>query len=1073
LTAAFSVARAEETRLLRFPAISGDRIVFSYAGDLYTVAATGGTARKLTSDPGYEMFSRFSPDGKQIAFTGQYDGNTEVFVIPADGGQPRRLTHTATLGRDVLSDRMGPNNIVMAWTPDGKNITYRSRKQTFNDFKGQLFNVPAEGGLSVELPLSEGGFCSYSPDGSKLAFNRVFREFRTWKRYKGGMADDVRIFDLKTGAIDIITDNSAQDIFPMWAGDEIFFLSDRDHTMNLFVYNNKTKKEEKVTDFKEFDVKFPSIGGDQIVFENGGYIYRMNVKERKPVKVPIEVPGDFIYARNGWKDAAQSVFDGSVSPDGKRVVFSARGEVFSVPAEKGVTVNMTRTPGVHERGAKWSPDGRQIAYLSDASGEFEIYVRDASGGGEARQLTKGADTYYFGLKWSPDSRKIAWNDRKHRLHYVDTETGKITEACRSEYGVIREFSWSPDSRWLTFSRETDNRFAVISLYNLETKAVSDVTDSWYYSGSPAFSADGKYLLFTSERDFNPIYSSTEWNHAYTRMERVYMALLAKDTPSPFAYRNDSVTVEKQPAKADAPTAKDKKTKNTDDAPKSEKQTAIDLDGIGERIISLPVGASNYGNLACVDGAVFYSDGGTAKRYDLKEQKETTLGHFNYMLAADNKKMLAAERGQWYVIGLPSGNVSFSTPIDLSRMKTWVDYAQEWKQIYDESWRQMRDFFYVENMHGVNWKAMHDKYAVLVPYVRHRDDLTYVIGELIGELSVGHAYVSSGQRPQPERIPLGLLGAKVSRDASGFFRIDRILKGANWSEKLRSPLTEPGMNIHEGDFITSVDGVSAKSVNDIYELLVGKSGIETVIGINSKPSETGARTVLVRPVASESALYYYNWVEANTRKVAEATDGAVGYLHIPDMSAEGLNEFAQHFYPQLNKKALIIDDRGNGGGNVSPMILERLRREAQRATVSRNQTHPDPKPEAMMMGPKILLMDRFSASDGDLFPWGFKQYKLGTVIGTRSWGGVIGISGSLPFMDGADLRKPEYATYSAEKSEWIIEGYGVDPDIVIDNDPHEEYLGHDTQLDKAIEVAKSQLSQYKGLPPVPKAPDKSK
>ena len=1066
-------AADKEARLMRFPAIRGTQIVFSYAGDLYSVSSGGGTARKLTSDIGYEMFARISPDGRTIAFTGQYDGNTEVFTMPAEGGSPRRLTYTATLDRDLVSDRMGPNNIVMGWTPDGKDIIYRSRKQSFNSFKGQLFKVSAEGGLSAELPLSEGGFCSYSPDGSNLAFNRVFREFRTWKYYKGGMADDIWIFDFKTKEVKNITGNVAQDIFPMWAGDEIFFLSDRDRTMNIFVYNTKTGTTEKVTNFNEYDVKFPSIGGDQIVFENGGYIYKMNVKDKNPVKVPVYINNDFLYARDEWKDASKLIFDADASPNGERMLFSARGDVFSVPAEKGLTDNLTQTAGVHEREATWSPDGKQVAYLSDESGEFEVYMKKAEVGAEAIQLTDKADTYKFSIKWSPDSKKILWSDRKLRLKYVDVDTRKVTTVFESEYGQLNSYDWSPDNKWIVFSKPTDNDNNTVSVYNLESKDVKDVTDNWYDSNSPRFSADGKYIVFISERDFNPTYSRTEWNHSYSDMDRVYLAILSKDTPSPFELENDTVKVD--PEKTDS----DDKKKNQEEASKTiaNKPVKIDFDGIGDRVLSLPVHASNYFNPNCIDGKVYYSefkDGVTTKMFELKDQKETELGKFSYGITANANKMVVRESGKYSIIPLPSGPVKTDKTLDLSNMKIWVDYPKEWKQIYDESWRQMRDFFYVENMHGLDWKAMHDKYAALVPYVRQRDDLTYLIGELIGELSIGHAYVLSGERPEPERIKTGLLGAKISADQSGYFKIDKILKGANWDNNLRSPLTEPGVDAKAGDFIVAVNGISTKTTNDIYSMLVGKANKETELSLNSKASGDDVRKVLVKPIADESELYYYNWVQANIEKVNKATNGNVGYIHIPDMGPEGLNMFARLFYPQLNKKGLIIDDRGNGGGNVSPMILERLQREVQRANTRRNYKHPTPVPTKIMLGPKVLLIDKYSASDGDLFPYGFKHYNLGPVIGTRSWGGVVGISGSLPFIDGADLRKPEFASYSSEESKWIIEGHGVDPDIVQDNDPYQEYMGNDAQLNKAIELINERVkTDYKPLPAIPPAPDKSK
>ena len=529
----FFVLAQDEARLLRFPAIHGDQVVFTYAGDIYTVARSGGMARKLTNHEGFEMFAKFSPDGKQIAFTAQYDGNTEVYIMPSEGGVPVRLTYTATLGRDDISDRMGPNNIVMTWTPDGKNIIYRSRKQTFNDFIGQLYKVPADGGLSAELPLSTGGFCSYSPDGSKLAFNRVMREFRTWKYYKGGMADDIRIFDFVTGEVVNITDNDAQDIFPMWYGDNIYFLSDRDRTMNLFVYHTGTRQIRKLTNYTDYDIKFPSLGNNAIIYENGGYLYIFDLQTEKTTKINVTIAEDFYGGRNELKDASKSISNADLSPDGKRVVFSARGEVFSVPAEEGITRNLTESSGAHDREAIWSPDGKYIAYLSDKSGEYEIYIEAQDGSSEPVQLTSNADTYKFTIVWSPDSKKILWNDKKMRLQYVNIETKEVKLVDNSKYWEFMQFCWSPDSNWIAYMTQLPNNFGKIMLFNTETGRKYAVTDDWYTSNSPVFSKDGKYLFFASGRDFNPIYSETEWNHAYQNMERIYMVILAADTPNPF------------------------------------------------------------------------------------------------------------------------------------------------------------------------------------------------------------------------------------------------------------------------------------------------------------------------------------------------------------------------------------------------------------------------------------------------------------------------------------------------------------------------------------------------------------
>ncbi|MDD3386092.1 MAG: protease, partial [Bacteroidales bacterium] len=519
----------EEARLLRFPAIHGDQVVFSYGGDLYSATWPGSTARKLTSHDGFEIFPKFSPDGKTIAFTAQYDGNTEVFTIPSSGGVPERLTHTATLSRDDIGDRMGPNNIVMGWTPDGKEVVYRSRKQTFNDFKGQLFKVSASGGLSEELPFSVAGFNSYSPDGKKLAYNRVFREFRTWKYYQGGMADDVWIFDFTTGKSENITNNPAQDIFPMWAENKIYFLSDRDRTMNLFCYDIPTREISKVTNFKEFDIKFPSLGNERIIFENGGFLYTFNLADGKLDKLKIFIQNDFLNDRKVLKDAAKSIRSIGLSPNGERLIISARGELFNVPAKEGITRNLTRTSDVHEQGASWSPDGKWIAFISDLSGEFEIYIQDPKAETTPKSLTKKNDTYLFGLDWAPNSKSILFSDKRNKLWMVDVESEKKTLVAESDLGPIRQYTWSPDSKWIAFVKPEEGS-SIIRLYSAESKKVYEVTDSWYNSGNPVFSRDGKYLVFVSARTFNPTYSSTEWNHSYQDMNKLYLATLNPNTP---------------------------------------------------------------------------------------------------------------------------------------------------------------------------------------------------------------------------------------------------------------------------------------------------------------------------------------------------------------------------------------------------------------------------------------------------------------------------------------------------------------------------------------------------------------
>ncbi len=1059
----------EEARLMRFPAIHGDQVVFSHAGDLYTVDRDGGLARKLTNDEGYEAFARFSPDGKHIAFTGQYDGNTEVYLIPAPGGIPERLTFTATLGRDDVSDRMGPNNIVMTWKDDDE-IIFRSRMKSFNSFKGQLFSIDNEGGLPEQLPFAVGGWCSFSPDKSKIAYNRVFREFRTWKYYEGGMADDIWIFDFNTKESENITNTESQDISPMWHGDKVFFLSDRDRTMNLFEYDLNSRETKKLTDYTNYDIKFPSLGKDAIVYENGGYLFYYDIISGEINKIDVLIANDFIQARDQMKDAGKFITSYALSPKGKRAAFTARGDVFTVPAESGITLNLTQSPGVHDRNVEWSPDGQYLSFISDMNGEDELYIIKQDGSEPPVQLTDGSTTYEYNPVWSPDSKKLLWSDKELRLRYIDIESKKITEVVQAEDWEVRSYAWSPDSKWITFSMPRNRATSRVYVYGLEDKNLQAVTDEWYDASSPSFSSDGKYLFFASSRDFNPIYSNTEWNHAYQDMEGIYFLTLEKATASPLGPENDEVEV----VEADD-SSEEKKDKEAEDD-----NVEIDFDGIMERIIHIPTEAGNYGRINAIGDKVYYVKYSAKKGkvgfylYDMDKKKETKLGDFgNYVLSANQKKILVSSRGKYAIIDLPSSPLKIKDYMDISNMKVWVDMQAEWQQIFDEAWRQMGDFFYAPNMHGQDWQAIHDKYKPLVKYVKNRDDLNYVIGEMIGELNVGHAYVSGGDKASPERIKTGLLGAELSRDKSGYYKIDKILAGENWTEKGRSPLTEVGVDVNAGEYIIAVNGKSTKDMENIYESLVNTAGKQVELQVNSKPKEEGSREVLIIPTDDESQLYYFNWVRNNIKKVNEATNGQVGYIHIPDMGPGGLNEFVKYFYPQLSKKALIIDDRGNGGGNVSPMIIERLNRELVMLGTARNIQSVTTRPAQIHVGPKVLLIDRYSASDGDLFPYQFKQLGIGPVIGVRSWGGVVGIRGSLPFIDGGDLRKPEFAPYDLEGENWVIEGYGVDPDIVIDNDPYKEYMGEDEQLNKAIEVALEELEDHKPLPPKPPYPDKTK
>lgn len=1068
---------AEEARVLRFPAIYKDLVIFSYAGDLYSVPAAGGVARRLTSHVGYEAFARFSPDGKFIAFTGEYDGNREVFLMPAEGGVPVRLTYTPVLGRDDISDRMGPNNIVMGWTPDGQKIIFRSRMAEWNDFNGQLYLVPRDGGTPEELPLPRGGFCSFSPDGQKLAFNRIFREFRTWKRYRGGMVDDIWIYDFKTKKTENITNNAASDIIPMWSGNRIYFLSDRDENkrFNLYVYNTETGETRKVTDFKDYDIKFPSLGPDSIVFENGGYLYKLELASEKVSRIPVHIADDQVVARTELVKVADRVNTWDIAPDGARAVFGARGEIFTVPAKHGNTRNLTGTSGVHERDVAWSPDGRWIAFISDKTGREEVYIIPQDGSGPAVQLTSDGECYKYAPLWSPDSKKLLWSDRMFRLRYVDIDKRQVVEVARSKFWEINDYTWSPDSAWVAFSDLAENGMQKVYIYNLNSKESVEITDSWYSSYSPCFSTDGKYLFFVSDRDFSPVYSRTEWNHAYLNMSRIYLVTLTREVKSPFEPKSDEVKV--AATEATAP-EKPKAEKPIAAKPAAEKLAVrVDKDGIKDRIVALPVEVSGYFGLTSVGDKLFYmkrsfGDRQTSlKVYDLGKLEEKDLGSVNgYVISADQKKMLVQQGRDFAIIDLPAGPIKIEDKLNLSGLEVWLDRKAEWAQIFDECWRQMKDFFYAPNMHGVDWEKVRTRYEPLARAVNHRADLTYVIGEMIGELNAGHTYVGGGDLPKVDRVNVGRLGARLERDRSGYYLIKKILAGQNWDRNLRSPLTEVGVNVKEGEFIIAVNGKPVNQVKDIYELLVNTAGKQVTLKVNSQPSDRGAREVVVVPIETENSLYYYNWVKKNTEYVAKATGGKVAYIHVPDMGVTGLNEFVKHFYPQVDKKALIIDVRGNGGGNVSPMLIERLARQAVMMDIARGSV-PRPDPEALIMGPKVCLINEFSASDGDIFPYRFKRMQLGKLIGKRTWGGVVGIRGTLPLVDGGYLNKPEFATFSLE-GQWIIEGEGVEPDIYVDNDPAKEYEGIDEQLNKAIELILEELkTREPKLPAVPPYPKK--
>jgi len=1060
----FSNLFSEETRLLRYPNSSATEITFVYGGDIYTVPIDGGTARRLTSSEGYEQFPRFAPDGLSIAFTGLYDGNNEIYTMNSTGGIPKRVTYSYV--QPNVADRQGPDKIIMQWTNDGNKILYRSREKSWNILVGHLQLINKDGGMPEVLPVARGGFATLSPDGKKMAYNRIFREYRTWKRYSGGQADEIYIFDFDTKKIENISNTKFQDIIPIWAGNKIYYLSDRDFTMNLFSYDLTSKQTKKITNFDVFDVKFPSLGKNHIAFENGGYIYLLDLKTEQFKKISITINEDFPNMRPTLVKVGDKITGADIAPNGKRVIFSARGDIFNVPVERGNTENLTKSNDVHDRSIAWSPDGKWIAFISDRSGNDEIYLMKPNRT-DFVQLTSNGNFYRYSVKWSPDSRYLISTDNTRNLYYIDIATKKQINISKSKLWTITDFDWSPDSKWITYTDYKDSKTGQVMLYSLEKSQSYPVSDGFYSSYGATFSPGGKYLFFVSDRAFNANFGNFEYNYQYNNMSNIYGVTLQDTIIQPFAlYLNDAVDIKSDDKKSD------KKSDNKSD----DVAQRIDLDNISSRIFEVPIAAGNYSQLYANPSHKLYYVRSSSRElsklyyYDFEEREEKEVGEIsNYQISADNKSIFY-KKGKDYFATKLTDKLNFKDgKLDLSNMEVMLDRQSEWKQVFNETWRHFRDFFYDPNMNGYDWKQIHDNYAQLLPFVVHRSDLTYILGEMVGELDAGHAYVTGGEMPKVDPMPVASLGADFELDAnSGYYKISKIFEGMNWEEAFRSPLTEAGLNIKQGDYLIKIDGVELNSNITPNSQLLNKVNKFVQITVNNKPSASGARELFVKTTASDNDLRYYNWVEKNRKYVDSVTNGRIGYIHIPDMMpSNGLNWFVRYFYPQLDKEGLIIDDRYNGGGNVSPMVIERLRRELVVAKYGRNVETITTNPDAVMTGPLVCLINEQSMSDGDLFPYQFRTLGLGPLIGKRTWGGVIGIYGSLPLLDGSQVNKPEVANFGADGT-WVLEDAGMKPDIEVDNDPYLEFIGKDNQLDKGIETI-LELVKIDKKPKLPQRP----
>lgn len=1070
---------ATPDRLLRFPDIYKGQIIFVYAGDIYEVSSNGGVARRLTSSPGLELFPKFSPDGRQIAFTAQYDGNFNVYVMPSEGGQPRQLTFRQDVGE--VPERMGPNNEVITWTPDGNNILFLSRIETWNTWFGRLFTISVNGGMPVEFPVPKGGLLSFSPDGKRFAYNRIFRNFRTWKRYYGGLAQDIYIHDMKTMDEKKITDWKGTDTFPMWYKNTIFFVSDRDSSrrMNIYAYDVVSGTTRQVTFFKDFDVNWPSLGPDAIVFENGGYIYTLSLPDEKLTRLEIYIPNDQTWSMPKWVEASKYINSFSISPDGERALFEARGDIFTVPAKEGNTMNITNTSGVDERNPAWSPDGKYIAYISDRTGEDEIYIREDKLNGTEEKLTSGNRAYIYSLVWSPDSKKILFSDSELRLKYIDVNQKELHEVDRDSVWEITDYSWSPDSRFIAYARHHKNGFTSVFIYSLDDRKVHEVTSGFTNDYDPIFDPSGKYLIFLSDRNYNGVIGDFDMEFTDTKSAGIYIATLQADSLSPFSPKSDEGKGAATESSKDTSKGERSRTKG---GAEEMKKIRIDFEGLGQRAVAVPIPPNNIRNLSTAASRIYYMTYPTMGLSGIASGEERALHSFDlstkkdqqilspldgYELSFDGNKIIYKNKDSYGIIdSKPESHKPGDGAISLTQMKMFVNFHEEWAEVFNQAWRLERQFFYSPEMNGVDWAAIKEKYGALLPYVNNRYDLTYIIGEMIGELGNSHTYVGGGYYPEVTKTLTGLLGADYELDnKTGYYRIKRILIGDNSKPNRISPLTLPGINAHTGDYIIAINGLSVRSPMSIDSVLQNTVGTTITLTLNNKPEEKGSWNVKVNPVQSEMQLRYNDEVTRKRELVDKLSGGRIGYVYLPDMEANGLNAFVQQFYPQIRKEGLIIDERYNGGGFVDQLLLERLRRILVGMEMARHGM-PGTIPSPVFYGYMACLINEYSASDGDIFPYYFRKYNLGPLIGERTWGGVRGIRGYRNLIDGGYVTVPEFSVYGL-KSEWIMENHGVDPDIRVEQTPKLVMEGHDPQLEEAVKYLLDEIKKSpRKLPPIP-------
>ena len=1081
LLLAWCGAAAAQTKLLRFPAISGDRIVFTYAGDLWSTPVAGGTAVRLTAHPGVELFAKFSPDGHSLAFTGQYDGDEQVYVMPASGGVPKQLTYYPARG--PLAERWGYDHQVYGWSPDGTRVLFRSGRDSWALPIAKLYTVSAAGGPAEPLPMPTAGSGAFDATGNRIVYSPTFRDFRSEKRYSGGQRNKLVIFDLAEQTALKLPEQQRAQRDAMWLDGLVYYNSDEDGTFNLYAYDPATGQARQVTRGTTWDVRWPSAdpATGRIVYELGGELHVLDTRAGTTTPVRVHVPTDGLAMRPARTPAAGNIEGFALSPKGERALFVGRGDVFTAPIEKGATRNLTRSSSAHDKHARWSPDGSKIAFISDRTGEEEVWLIAQDGTGSPEQLTRDGSVMRYAPEWSADGSRLAFADKDGKLWVLTLADRRLVEVADHPRGQISNYEWSPAGLFLAFTLDDARGISAVHIYDADRGRLHRVTDGFFDEYGATWDPEGKFLYYLSQREFAPQLSNNEWNFAGNRSTRIYALALRADVEHPFPVESDEVKVGTDAAEATSPPMKPARAAST--------PLRIDFDGISRRVAPLPLEADNYFGLAATKGHLFYMVGGAGyygrtserrtalKVYELADRKETVLVEDanGYALSQDGTKVLVREGGAYHLYDAKPGAAGSKKVVSTAGLYVDRVPAEEWTQIFDEVWRRYRDWFYVPNMHGNDWQALREQYRPLLQHVAHRSDLNYLISEMIAELSVQHAYIAGGDWDLPARPRVALPGARFELDrASGRYRISRIFAGHNEEPQYRAPLTELGVDARVGEYVLAIDGTELRTDEDPYRLLQHKADRPVTLTLARNADGQDRREVTFRPVTSESDLVYLDWVLGNRQRVSELSAGRVGYIHIPDMGAAGLREFIKWYYPQIRMEGLVVDARANGGGNVSSMLIERLSRVPLAAGFSRTDDYPTLYPrQPIFYGSMAALLDENSASDGDIFPAMFRQAKLGPLIGVRSWGGVVGITNRGDLIDGGVVNVPEFG-FNAVTGEWIIEGYGVDPDIVVEQDPAAVIAGRDPQLERAVqEVLRGIEQNPKRLPARPAPPVKTK